>query len=936
MPIFTKERFEHMKRIFAFILCIAMVASLATLYPSAVPYVPPTMAWKDFGQKHNYVYEITKGNAAPKIDGYVRESDNYGEPVATYSIRYCVTSGNEVYEENFKLRPEYKMRTDGDNAGNYYCYPTPDSPQEVWNSISSIETTTDSGYVITTYVKATTWSATTSYYYFREDTGAFTRAYPPKNYTTENWNKNCLTDCLIYNSSGDPVYGYDLLTTQPEDWETKYTSYYTLGYTSATTMAKVYSRVTGSTAPEFKPNTYYRLGTATNGGKQIHTNQLYITSEGATTQPATVARMKADHVILPEEIKVYARYDSTYLYQAWEVVESNRKKAPYHFLLRYGVDQSAQMGIVNASNSFSIDLFQALDGSAPRVVKNTLVRTRTNAATNVNTDGYQIGIINKFGNPNATSINDVFTLGTYFNISHQTYAQTHANQPAVSPDEEDPAAGEESVDLSSGTYGTTTYEVKIPWTVVNDNYNPNEDKTAVPDWFNFYTQLQLENSIGRGIYFFQFGLPRDTRHLPGSLSGGSTGNYSKTLYAMRYPSATGMPFGVYNFHWANYSSGYNVISRDYFVTDYYSVSDKHTVTTGYIHDIWITSGQEYADYARPTLDGAQIRINDEVGQGFRMKVTVPKTDKEIAEVGVLVAPTEVARRQHLTVGMKQIAYYNEDFTEFYGPLYEEVLDEEGKPVLNEDGSKKMQLTGWINLCDDNDKYFAASATPNDSDSFMSFDQTGGKPSGIYTVHTAVADLQKPYETNRDGSSSYVASVTGFYDDFDDFFTFYSMRPYIRYADGTVVYGEYEFKSVYYIACWLIQDMITYINGTADANKRYTMDMMPKIAATDEDGNTLKDAQGNTVYVYNTATASSMSQYYGSAERSIYQAEPRLEVFRNAAVRYLNSVNRTTYRAAQYDNFDAKYKGLVDEYVEFYEEIWKCIADCEAKVYVIEK
>ena len=59
------------KRILALVLAVAMMVSALAVFASAVPYSPPSNAWKDFNQEHNYIYEVKKGNAAPTIDGYV-------------------------------------------------------------------------------------------------------------------------------------------------------------------------------------------------------------------------------------------------------------------------------------------------------------------------------------------------------------------------------------------------------------------------------------------------------------------------------------------------------------------------------------------------------------------------------------------------------------------------------------------------------------------------------------------------------------------------------------------------------------------------------------------------------------------------------------------------------------------------------------------------
>ena len=79
-------------RILALVLALAIMVGVVPVVASAVPYTPSANAWKDFGQQHIYLYEVTKGEAAPKMDGYVTDSDGYGEPVATYGFRYCTTA----------------------------------------------------------------------------------------------------------------------------------------------------------------------------------------------------------------------------------------------------------------------------------------------------------------------------------------------------------------------------------------------------------------------------------------------------------------------------------------------------------------------------------------------------------------------------------------------------------------------------------------------------------------------------------------------------------------------------------------------------------------------------------------------------------------------------------------------------------------------------
>lgn len=1055
-----------MRKILAFLLAFAMMLSLATVFASAAPYVPPAFAWKDFGQENYYVYEVKDGYAKPRADGFVTDSDNYGEPVATYYFRYCTTADRVVYGDDLQPLPEYKLRNDGENAGTYYVYPTSYSSDEVWSSIASIETNADGAYVMTGYYEVTNPSATGTYYYYNVGAGTFSTAYPKGGKYYGAWTTEDAKGTYIYDSSGNPVYEYELIREKPADWDTalnaagtKSSTYYERVYSSesfnhaystVTTswtvtltgyeeenkaavisalrsaagmtqakaeaalenlpmdlksgMAKADADTLGdaltaagaavnktSQMPKFRANTYYvyaydytllkeqpedwdtAVGSSAStsyymnqAGKKVlvpleddamppfeantyysrarrqrYADKLYASTEGNTNQAATVTRMKNAHAVLPEEVRVYARYDANYVYEAVEVVEPAHRYLDYNADLRYGSEPSSIMGMLMMNNSFALGLNKPLSGGTARVVKSTLIRTRISASTTINTattdstvvpgttaavEAYRAAVVRKFGNYEGTSISDVMKAGSNYNVTRQTHDQTRVTLVPSSDD----SFGEEE-DVTSGTYGTTTYEWKLPWSVLNDNYNPYRDSTAVSHMLAAMQMFQLDNNVGRAAYLLNLSLPRDTRQLPGSLSGGTSGNYSKTIYAMRFPSNTGLPAGEYRFHWANYASGYNIVAKEYYVSDYFAVSNLTAAAgSAYTPSIWYFAGQEPEEgYVKPEVLGAQIRVDDSEGQGMRFKIKVPNgSAEEIDEVGAIFAPTEVSAGVELVYGMDEISYNATHNPELYGIV----------PTKDADGN----LTGkyhWINLCTDTDTYFNASTTPGDANSFYAQDVLGGKPSGLYAVRTLKCDISTPYETNRTYKySAYTCEVTDLHDDFDDYFTYYTVRPYIKYADGTIVYGEYEYKSVYYVACWSIEEFVDSINGTvgSEVANRYTMDEMPFVAATDADGNTLKDEKGNTVYVTRDSTQSSMSQYYGSADHSLYIPEERLVVFRTNAVRVLNRVNRLSYRVKDYDSFPDDFKGFVDQYVEMYEYVWKCIEECEDKVYLIDQ
>ena len=135
----------------------------------------------------------------------------------------------------------------------------------------------------------------------------------------------------------------------------------------------------------------------------------------------------------------------------------------------------------------------------------------------------------------------------------------------------------------------------------------------------------------------------------------------------------------------------------------------------------------------------------------------------------------------------------------------------------------------------------------------------------------------------------------------------------------------------------IQDILDAYNSTAgitDSTKYYNMSQMEMITWSDAEGNTIKDADGNPIYIprpYHTTTAH--SPYYAGGEYSIYLPERRAEVFRWYAVRLLSQSNgNTPLRNDEYDTFSDDTKELVQNYVAMLENIWQVIVNCENTVY----
>jgi hypothetical protein len=124
-----------------------------------------------------------------------------------------------------------------------------------------------------------------------------------------------------------------------------------------------------------------------------------------------------------------------------------------------------------------------------------------------------------------------------------------------------------------------------------------------------------------------------------------------------------------------------------------------------------------------------------------------------------------------------------------------------------------------------------------------------------------------------------------------------------------------------------------VTGTTAINSQYNMDEMILSTVKDAAGTTLKDPQGNTLYVPTAFANDTYSPFAGGAERSIYNDEARLLIFRWYAVRLLNRSNYASLRPEYYDDFHPDVKVLVEQYVEMFENIWDVILLCEDTRYV---
>lgn len=893
------------KRITAFLLAVVMMASVLSVFASAVPYFPSANAWKDFGQEHNYLYQVNKGSAAPRADGYITPSDGYGDPISTYGFRYISTAEKAAQD---KANGEYKLKDDGD----FYVYPTASSPAEIWDSITEFEVENPYCYIWNYYYPATSYgSSSTAYYYCDPVTHTFARTYKvvKADFTAKKYE--------IKNSAGnfilrDPV----ALKEEPADWATTYKNYYTK-------VSSAYKPVTDEEAPAWKKDTYY-------SGAKIVVNQLYTTAEGTAGCVTPLNTLKSHRVMLPEKVNLYARYDANYLYYAIEVVEETHKNAYYNLTNYFGTSMTNALGAyANAYDYHNYYRKDAGTGELTSAIGGT-IRTYSNYVSTIKSTKY---ILAKFGNPDAT-YDEVQVAGADYNITRSKYVppvKENTSEDDMFGDFEDGSS--ENV-MSSGTYGTTVYEYRLPWKVINGKYNLEAGGSAVPEMFTIRQEIELENKAGCGAFRLSLTLPRTTGYLPGGVQR-SGANYPSDFSTLRYPDATGLSegekYGTYNFRW--YTSAGTSFTREKSVTDYLTTDNGTSYAISHYPPVFFTAGQEPAkDYAVPQYEGAQIRADGAEEQMMRIKFSIGKTEMDIAEAGVIVAPTEVVRRQQLRLGISSVKYYAED-----NPVLYAVVD--GK---------------WVNmtsLADEAGTYMSVTSGQYlvTSDSYMAQDDYGGKPSGIYTVYTLpVADLEDPYDTvNTENGEKKVYSVVfggpngeGLYNDFDDFNTFYTIRPYIRYEDGTVVYGEHEYKSLYYLACWQIQDIIDEYNssnGYSSATTRYNMDQMQLAAAKDKSGKALVDYEGAEIYLPVENTSSTGSPFYGASEYSIYHEARRNEVFRWYAVKLASRRNgNTPLRLEDYPNFDPNTKYVVDQYHQMLENIWNVIVSAETNRYLAAK
>lgn len=1014
------------KRILAILLAVATLSSLAALYSNAVPYSPPTPALKEFGQQHLYIYE-TEGKT-PRMDGLVTESDGYGEPVATYNMRYTTTAEKVVMQEDgLTPRPEYQMVDSGDRSGEYNVFPTTSSPDEVWKSISKVETDSPYAFPYAWYYTPSTFSATSTYYYYNPESQTYSTA---RFVTAENFN-----DYEAVNSTTVKYHVRDwaLLTEKPADWETgfrhyfttvggayskvssetawkegayfakegtsyvitraepadwaeNYASYYSRGevlwvpltgdrapaweegkyysgtafqdktyvvqnvkvlyekpadwdtkwksyYYKSTSTGTAYYNLSDKTAPEFVPGIYF-------SGTKLK-SKLFLSGEGSTGGVPAISVLRNNHVILPESVNLYVRYDNKCLYVAIELVEMAHKTARYDDSVRFCSTINQNQGVSFANHSFGCYYRKNLDGTAPFVVRDTSgTRSYFRTSINLSDAGYKM-ILNKYGNPDATAITDVLTPGTWFNVKHYSKEQMDAilgkDQPAEQPseqsddwsmEEDSSAATEDRYAFNkSGTYGTTVYEYKQLWTVINDKYNGSG--SSIPEVFGLWNEINLDNTLGSGAFKLAIELPRDTRHLLGSLSRSSNGNYPIETYAMRFVSREGLTkgasFGTARFQWASISTGYNPLNRDYVLTDYDGISQKKTLSSAHILPLLFPSGKQPDEkYGMPSLQGAQVRTDGEEAQGMRFLIDIPNSGEDIREAGVLIAPTEATVKRQLKLGMDEIRYNNVEFATFYG------FDTETRT--------------FVNLTEDPAKYYASNATPVYDTSFVTDDNVGGLPSAIYHVQDLKLDLDDVYKSGTK-ANTYTVEFNGLLDEdgtYNDWFTFYTIRPYVVYEDGTVIYGEHAYRSVYYVMCWTIQSLVTSYNTSqslSTAATRFTMDQMARTAMKYANGNTVTDGAGETVYTDLETTPSTQSPYFGSVNFSLHETtgEARLEVFRAYATSLFNRANKGySLRAKEYDSFTDEQKEIIDGYVERFENIWQCILKCEAKTYYYEK
>lgn len=884
------------------LLCLCMVLPFATVGVSAVPYTPSGNAYKDFGQEHIYFYR-TNGKT-PVIDGAVTDADGYGEPVATYGFRYKTTVDRVLMDENNEPLPEYKICEDG----TFYVYPDENTSDEVWMTITSYETQSAYAYVSPVYDEYAYYSAARTFYFYNPLLHELQRVVGLTKETFQNYpaqdNKGnfYLTDVV-------------LLEHETVDWETNFTDYYTK------VDEYLYKPVTGSEAPTWEPDTYYY-------GEKIICKRMYELQDDKDRAIADFKDLRNHHVVLPEVVNVYARYDDEYFYEAVEVIEQRHEKSQYFMNIKFGSNMSNSLAALNGAGSiyYYIQREANLVGEAKQSGEGrTNTRTYANIYSNLKASSfpYVIAKYGKEGITNPVNIYSVQTAGEDYQISHRDYVkpQSQPDDPEWIDPADDP--------MQSCKYGTTVYEFRQKWSIINAQYNGVGN--PIPEMFTMHVNVSLENSLGYNTHVLNLVVPHETKWLPGSMRKPTEGNYNANDYVFRYPSSAGQTEkGVYRFFWACTSSSYSHW-LDIHTTDYFEISDQKSFNTNQIQPIWFPAGNEVSDeYAVPGFYGAQMRADSSEVQKMKILLSLPESDpenpssKQVAELGAIVAPTEVARRTQLRLGMSSISYIAEEYPVLYG-----VVDGE-----------------WVNLAEDYARHFDFSLTPNAADSYMTWDLVGGKPSGIYTVYTLKADLESPYKNSARTGDSYstLYDVTfgghqgeGLYHDFDDFFTFYTIRPYAKYTDGTVVYGEHEYRSLYYIACWMMQGILDSYNtarGFDDSTKFYNMDQMELSQWSDSEGNKIKDADGNPIYIprpYHVNDEHSL--YTGGAEYSIYQPERRAEVFRWYAVRLLSqSNNNTPLRNDDYDNFPEENKILVQNYMKMLENIWDVIVTAEQTVY----
>jgi len=905
-----------MKKILSLILCVCMVVPMLAVIASAVPYAPSGVGWKDFGQQHIYFHEVNPGAAPPVMDGYVKESDGYGEPVAIYGYRYIATVDKVVTDSMSNPLPEYKLREDG----NYFVYPDNDTPDEVWNSISKIESVSFYNYIHTNYREQGSWTTVAIYFYVPE-TDSIVRAY---NITADNLAAKTAENYVPYvaQDSAGNVYLNEVIMLEGEtvDWETNYTDYYTLAATDSSGN-RFFKPVTGKTAPEWKPNTYYY-------GEPYKPSKVYIQRSSNNLAIAQANNdLRGHHTILPEQVNVYARYDDEFYYQAIEVKELAHVKNNYFLTIGWSTVMSNSLAAQQGSQSIYYYIRRDADfGDVARTNAYAGSNMRTYANLYQNFDVNYIGLVlAKYGKEGVTNPKQIGYVQSEaegdFAINYTPYVAPTA--PADDPDWEDPADDP----YQSCKYGSTVYEFRQKWTIINGQYDGNPDVSPIPEAFVEYKSISLESTLPYTCNVFRFEVPRETNYLPGGLNRSSYGNYPIEMYTMRYPSVKGMKAGTYRFFWTSISPSYSTYT-DKMTSDYFGVNDggKEYGATE-IRPVWFPAGPELGEeYVEPTLYGAQLRADSSEVQKMRLLLSVEEREdstKTIAEVGAIVAPTEVVRRQQLRLGQSSVDYIAEEYPTLYG-----IVD--GK---------------WVNLCTaDNAKYFGASPTPNGDGSYLTSDTVGGKPSGIYTIYTLKADLENPYDTTvKDGVSYNIYDVVfggrngeGLYHDFDDWFTFYTIRPYVKYTDGTVSYGEHEYKSLYYLACWTIQEIITSYNSTngyTAVDKKYNMDQMQLSTWKDADGKDIVDANGNPIYIPLAAETTTQSVYAGGGEYSIYIPYRRAEVFRWYAVRLVSQNNgNTPLRNDEYETFSPETKQLVQNYMEMLENIWDIIETAEQTVY----